>query len=132
MLARILARHRGDRVLVFTEDNATVYRVAREHLIAPVTCDIGPAERDALFERFRDGRIRALVSAKVLNEGLDVPAADIAIVVAGRGGLIEHVQRVGRVLRPAPGKRALVYELVVTGTADAGRAARRWEALHAA
>jgi superfamily II DNA or RNA helicase len=40
-------------------------------------------------------------------------------------GRREHVQRIGRVLRPAPGKRALLYELVTMGTNDARRAARR-------
>lgn len=49
-----------------------------------------------------------MVSAQVSNEGLDVPDADVAIIVGGTRGEREHVQRVGRLLRPRPGKRALV------------------------
>jgi len=49
---------------------------------------------------FKEGKLRALVSAQVLNEGLDVPDAEVGIVVAGSKGEREHVQRVGRVLRP--------------------------------
>jgi superfamily II DNA or RNA helicase len=129
LLARLLDRHRHQRTLVFADANATVYAVARDHLVAPITCDIGAAERATLLDEFAAGRITALVSASVLNEGLDVPAAEVAIIVGGRGGGREHVQRVGRVLRPAPGKRAVVYELVVPNTIDDARAARRAEAL---
>jgi len=112
-------------VLVFTADNRTAYSVARRHLLMPITCDIGRAERDAALDAFRSGHLRALVSSRVLNEGLDVPDADIAIVLGGTQGEREHVQRVGRLLRPAPGKHALVYELVASGTIEVRQAARR-------
>jgi superfamily II DNA or RNA helicase len=124
-LRSLLERHAGSRVLVFTADNATAYAVAREHLIMPITCDIPRKERDAALARFRSGELRALVSARVLNEGLDVPDAEVGIVVGGAHGEREHVQRVGRVLRPAEGKRALVYELVVRDTSEVRQAARR-------
>ena len=73
--------------------------------------------------------LRALVSAQVLNEGIDVPDAEVGIVVAGRMGEREHVQRVGRLLRPGDGKRALVYELVVERSSEARQAERRGERL---
>jgi superfamily II DNA or RNA helicase len=128
-VAALLRRHREARVLVFTADNETAYAIARTHLIMPITCDIGRAERADALRRFRDGQLRALVSARVLNEGLDVPAADVAIVVGGTQGQREHVQRVGRILRPAPGKRALVYELVVRHTGEVARARERRQGL---
>jgi superfamily II DNA or RNA helicase len=128
-LALLLARHRLDRKLIFTGDNATAYAVARAHLLMPLTCDIGRAERARALDHFQAGRLRALVSAQVLNEGLDVPDAEIAIVVAGQRGEREHVQRIGRVLRPADGKRALVYELVVRGTREERDAAVRRHAI---
>jgi superfamily II DNA or RNA helicase len=115
-LAGLLREHARSRVLVFTTDNAVAYAIARRHLVAPLTCDIGKAERARLLARFADGSLHALVSARVLNEGVDVPAADVAIVTGGSGGDREYVQRVGRVLRPDGGKRALVAELVVRGT----------------
>jgi superfamily II DNA or RNA helicase len=130
-LRRLLAQHRSSRTLVFTADNATAYAIAREHLIMPLTCDIGRQERADALEWFRQGRLRALVSARVLNEGLDVPDADVAIIVGGALGQREHVQRIGRLLRPAEGKRALVYELVTRDTLEVGQARRRREALDA-
>jgi superfamily II DNA or RNA helicase len=128
-LGELLARHRQQRTLVFVADNETAYAVARRFLIAPLTCDIGRDERQQTLDRFRAGTLRALVSAQVLNEGLDVPDAEIGIVVGARFGEREHVQRVGRLLRPREGKRALVYELVVRRSAEVGTANRRWEAL---
>ena len=67
----------------------------------------------------------------MLNEGIDVPDAEVGIVVAGRMGEREHVQRVGRLLRPGAGKRALVYELVVAQSGECRQAERRGERLAA-
>lgn len=129
-LRSLLDRHRDDRVLVFVGDNETAYRIAREHLIMPLTCDIRRKERADVLSRFRDGRLRALVSARVLNEGVDVPDALVGIIVTGTLGRREHVQRVGRVLRPREGKRALLYELVVRASSEVSQVARRVGALH--
>lgn len=78
-----------------------------------------------ILDQFSKGTLRTIASARVLNEGIDVPDARVAIIVAGSQGKREHVQRIGRVLRPAPGKHALVYELVTAETSDARRAHTR-------
>jgi len=129
MLKLILDRHHGARVLAFTADNHTAYAVAGEHLVMPITCDIGRRERHDALDRFRRGELSTLVSAQVLNEGIDVPDADVAIVVGGALGEREHIQRIGRLLRPAPGKRAVVYELVTRATAEVHQAQRRYRSL---
>lgn len=128
----LLAKHRHSRVLVFTADNAAAYAIARRHLIMPITCDVPRKERERALLAFRHGELRALVSARVLNEGIDVPDADVALIVGAAQGEREHVQRVGRLLRPVPGKRALVYELVTPATSEVWRAASRRRALGAA
>lgn len=120
----LLARHRGQRLLAFTGDNRAAYTIARELLVMPITCDIGRKERDRVLAWFAEGRLTALVSARVLNEGVDVPAAAVAVLVSGSQGSREYVQRVGRVLRPEEGKRALIYELVVANTHEARQAER--------
>jgi len=131
MVGALLARHRAARTIVFTADNPTAYAISREHLIMPLTCDIKRKERERVLALFKEGKLRALVSAQVLNEGLDVPDAEVGIIVASSKGEREHVQRVGRVLRPRPGKRALVYELVVRSTAEVEQARKRRSALAA-
>ena len=128
-MTALLRQHRDSRVLVFTADNETAYAIAREHLIMPMTCDIDRGEREQALAAFRAGELGALASAQVLNEGIDVPDADVAIVVGGVRGQREHVQRVGRLLRPAPGKRALVYELVIMGSHEVRKSTERRRAL---
>jgi superfamily II DNA or RNA helicase len=125
----LLLKHRDSRILVFAADNDTAYAVAREHLVQPITCDIGPRERAQALQRFSTGELRILVSARVLNEGIDLPAADIAIVVGGSQGSREYIQRVGRVLRPSEGKQAIVYDLVTRNTFEVRRSGRHRRAL---
>jgi superfamily II DNA or RNA helicase len=125
----LLLRHRNSRILVFAADNNTAYEVAREHLVQPITCDIGPRERTQALQCFSKGELRILVSARVLNEGIDVPAADIAIMAGGSRGSLEYIQRVGRVLRPSEGKQAIVYDLVTRGTFEEPRADKHRRAL---
>jgi superfamily II DNA or RNA helicase len=110
---------------VFTPDNKTALAIAREHLIAPITCDTSRGERARVLELFRAGALRAIASSQVLNEGVDVPDADVAIVVGGRLGEREHIQRIGRVLRPLAGKSATIYELVVQGSSEVRAGVRR-------
>jgi superfamily II DNA or RNA helicase len=131
LVGTLLERHRATPTIVFTADNPTTYAISREHLIMPLTCDIKRKERERILALFKQGKLRALVSAQVLNEGLDVPDAEVGIIVAGNKGEREYVQRVGRVLRPRPGKRALVYELVVRATTEVGQSRRRRQALAA-
>ena len=125
MVGALLERHRAARTIVFTADNPTAYAISREHLIMPLTCDIKRKERERVLGLFKEGKLRALVSAQVLNEGLDVPDAEVGIVVAGSKGEREHVQRNGRLLRPREGKTAIAYELVMRGTSEMAQSRRR-------
>lgn len=129
---RLLRRHAAAKVLVFTGDNQAAYEIARRHRIMPMTCDIGRRERTEALARFRSGELRSLVSSRVLNEGLDVPDADVGVVVGGQLGEREHAQRIGRLLRPSTGKRAVVYELVTRRTLEVRQAERRREGLASA
>jgi len=124
-LDRLLALHRKDRVLVFTQDNATAYAVARRFLLPIITHQTKVKERSEILERFADGRYGAVVTSKVLNEGVDVPDANVAVVISGSGSVREHVQRLGRVLRRKGDKQAVLYELVSAGTGEARTSERR-------
>ncbi len=124
-LHELLARHPGSRTLVFTGDNATAYTIARELLVVPFTHEIGRAERAQALARFTSGEISVLVSSQVLDEGIDVPDAEVAIIVGGTASQRRHVQRIGRVLRARPGKRALIYELAIGETKEGEYVRRR-------
>jgi superfamily II DNA or RNA helicase len=126
-VAHLLQQHRRDRVLVFSEDNASAYAVSRRFLIPAITHQTKVRERSEILVRFAEGRYGAVVTSRVLNEGVDVPDANVAIIISGSGSVREHVQRLGRILRKKEGKCALLYELVSEGTSETRTSERRRE-----
>ena len=84
-----------------------------------------PTERKAILESFRNGRYLAIVTTRVLNEGVDVPEAKVAMVLGGTASAREYIQRLGRILRKQENKTALLYEIIVRGTIEEGISYRR-------
>lgn len=125
VLDRLLERHRRDRVLVFTHDNATVYQIARRFLVPAITHQTRAKERRKVLEAFHAGEYNVVVTSRVLNEGVDVPAANVGIVLSGTGTVREHVQRLGRLLRKHGDKQAILYEVVTRGTTEEMTSDRR-------
>lgn len=123
-LEDLFARHRDERVLVFSEYNALVEEVSRRCCIPCITHKTPPDERRAILDRFREGRYTKLASGRVLNEGIDIPDCRVAIIVSGNATRREYVQRLGRILRPKA-VRAVLYELVTEETTEEVVADRR-------
>jgi superfamily II DNA or RNA helicase len=125
-LEGILDDHRDDRVIVFTAHNALAYDIAERFLVPAITHHTGTSERRDVLGRFRDGTYSRVVSSNVLDEGVDVPDANVAVIVSGSGSEREFTQRLGRILRPKEdGGRALLYEIVARDTAEERVADRR-------
>ncbi len=118
----LLAKHGGENVLIFSEYNAMVHAVSRRLAVPAITYRTDSEERRLILERFRSGKYSKLVSGRVLNEGVDVPDANVAIVVSGSSATREYIQRLGRVLRPKP-RDAHLYEIISRHTTE-GRTAR--------
>ena len=80
-----------------------------------------PEARQRVLNEFRDGRVRILVSCRCLDEGVDVPDADIGIVLSSSAVERQRIQRLGRVIRKASGKDAacLYYIYIRESTDDA-------------
>lgn len=125
VLEMLLRRHRRDRVIIFTHENDMVYQVSRRFLIPSITHRTDSKERKRLLTDFREGRLPALVTSRVLNEGVDLPIASVGIIMSGSGSIREHVQRLGRLLRQQEGKEASLYELISRGTMEERVSERR-------
>ncbi len=97
---QLLTRHLTDRVIIFCEYNAMVDMLSERLLIPAITHRTPAAERRDILERFRDGRYTKLVTGRVLNEGVDVPDANVAIVVSGSSASREYIQQAGSVSAP--------------------------------
>lgn len=119
---QLLRRHREDRVLVFCEYTSVVDSLSRQLMLPSVTYRTPAVERRLTLQRFRSGDYTKLVTGRVLNEGVDVPDANVAIIVSGSATPREQIQRLGRVLRPKEDE-AVLYEIVARGTVEE-RAAR--------
>ena len=98
LLGRLLDRHNGDRVLIFTHDNATVYTIARQFLVPVITHQTKTKERREILLRFNSGAYPIVATSRVLNEGVNVPEANVA----------DHPLRLGLGprARPAAGPRS--------------------------
>ncbi|MBI2185043.1 MAG: DEAD/DEAH box helicase [Thaumarchaeota archaeon] len=124
-LEEILRSSPEDRVLIFTQHNQLVYRISKRFLLPYITHRSGKDERAEVLKGFREGRYRAVVTSKVLDEGIDVPEASLGIVVSGTGSSREFIQRLGRLLRKKEGKQARLIELVSKATSESRTSWRR-------
>ncbi|WP_052665516.1 DEAD/DEAH box helicase [Nitriliruptor alkaliphilus] len=100
----VAAELAGRRTLVFTDtvDQAEaaavlLRRAGRE--ARTVHGDLAADERRIRLALFRRGDVDVVVAPRVLDEGVDVPDADVAVVLATFRTRRQLVQRLGRVLR---------------------------------
>jgi superfamily II DNA or RNA helicase len=117
---RIVDQHKRERLIVFHEqiDAANILTRAlanRHHRVAAYHSGLGPAVRQDNLRMFKRGEIDVLVTCRALDEGINVPDASVAVLVASTASTRQRIQRLGRVLRPAPAKeRAVVYTIYAT------------------
>jgi DNA excision repair protein ERCC-3 len=123
----LVEKHRGTPTLVIGQYIDQLDELG-ESLDAPVIKgETTNAQREKLFDAFREGEISVLVVSKVANFSIDLPEATVAIQVSGTfGSRQEEAQRLGRVLRPkADGHMAHFYSVVARDTIDQDFAAHR-------
>ena len=86
---------------------------------ASYTATTSASKRLALLKMFEKGEIQVLVAIRCLDEGVDIPAARSAFILASSTNPRQFIQRRGRVLRRAPGKtKADIYDLIVLPETD--------------
>jgi superfamily II DNA or RNA helicase len=125
LLEELFRRHASDRVIIFTANNEVAYKISQLFLIPAITHLTNARERKTILKRFECGEYKAVVTSRVLNEGVDVPEATVAIILGGSGTTREHTQRLGRILRQRANKQAILYEITVRGTLEAGTSRQR-------
>ncbi|MEM0479707.1 MAG: DEAD/DEAH box helicase family protein [Pyrobaculum sp.] len=76
------------------------------------TGSVNPARRKEIFDKIRRGELDVLVATTIANEGLDLPPLRAMVNALGGKSKTLTLQRVGRIVRPWPGKdKAIVYDL---------------------
>lgn len=109
--------------LVFTETKHSATRLAyivnRKTPAWPLTSDSSAKDREQKLSWFAKGKFKVLCAPRILDEGIDVPEAEMAVVVAASQTRRQMIQRMGRVIRlKADGREARIVVLYVEGTSE--------------
>ena len=118
-IAQIIKENENERIIVFTESKRSVeqlYKYLRQFGFKCGIIHSGIKRRDMILESWKRGIFNVLLTVRVLDEGIDVPDCSIGIIVSNSLTKRQLVQRIGRVVRPKPGKIAKIYIVISSGT----------------
>ena len=118
--AKLALQHKGERVIIFHENinGADALHKALNQLSANCTIyhsSLSTSLRRSNLAEFRAGTFNILITCRALDEGMNIPETNIAIVASSTKSTRQRIQRLGRVLRPHKRKAmALIYTLYCT------------------
>ncbi len=115
---------RGSKIIVFAHYVDLAKKIAEKVGGYLLTGEMDIRERRAVLEKFRNAESGVLVVTTVGDEGLDIPDANVGILIAGTGSRRQFIQRLGRLLRPGK-EEARLYEIVAKGTPEEYQSRRR-------
>jgi superfamily II DNA or RNA helicase len=124
-LGKQLDTNKNEKTLIFTLHTDLVYAVSRRFLIPAITYLTPKEERREILENFRKGNYNTIVTSQVLDEGIDVPDAAVGYILSGTGSTRAYIQRLGRLLRKAEGKKARLVEIISKETIEVRMSRRR-------
>jgi len=121
--ANLITKKPNVKTIVFGEyKNAAkkLYKILKRH---DIPCGIyhsgmNTKKRQDMLEKFKNDEFKIMISVKALDEGLNVPAVERAIIMGGSKVQRQMTQRLGRVLRGKEGKVATVIQLFIPNTKD--------------
>ena len=117
---RLAEQNRGSRLIIFHESIDSAEIILRVLTTMQFNATIYHSRISAELRRdnlrlYRSGVFDILVTCRALDEGVNIPETDVAIIASSTGSTRQRIQRLGRVLRPAPGKpRAKIYTIYVS------------------
>lgn len=114
----IISRFPEDKILVIGQYLEQLEILSKELKTPIITGKTPNAERDKIYQDFREGKIHVLVVSKVANFAIDLPDASLAIQVSGTfGSRQEEAQRLGRILRPKE-RTSRFFTLITRNTVE--------------
>ncbi len=105
----------GTRAVVFAWSVESSKQVAQEFNAAGIPAAhldgiTDDTVRETVVRSFRDGSIKVLCNVDIVSEGFDLPSAEACFDLAPTKSVARYLQRVGRVMRPSPGKIAQIFD----------------------
>jgi superfamily II DNA or RNA helicase len=126
VLLDIVRKHPESKILVFSESIKSVETAKQFLLLNRIRCDTYHSKkkkrlRKEILKTWEESRsMNVLLSVTSLEEGLDVPDASVGVIYASGKTMRKIVQRLGRLIRKAPGKIAKIYVVWVPNTTEWG------------
>ena len=118
VVRQIIDQFPEDKILVIGQYLQQLDEITKELGCPIITGKTPNAERDKIYQNFREGKIRVLVVSKVANFAIDLPDASLAIQVSGTfGSRQEEAQRLGRILRPKE-RKSRFFTLITRNTVE--------------
>ena len=118
VVRQIIDQFPEDKILVIGQYLQQLDEITKELGCPIITGKTPNAERDKIYQDFREGKIRVLVVSKVANFAIDLPDASLAIQVSGTfGSRQEEAQRLGRILRPKE-RKSRFFTLITRNTVE--------------
>ncbi|MEM4430151.1 MAG: DEAD/DEAH box helicase [Thermofilaceae archaeon] len=118
-LAKRLMQRLSGKTIFFCQYRDQAEEVSRVLGIPYLTSAMSDSERRRVFEAFRTGAVKAVVATPLIDEGVDVPDAEVGVILSGLGGSKRQFhQRLGRILRYFPGKKAKLIHVVASDTVE--------------
>jgi superfamily II DNA or RNA helicase len=117
---------KGNKIIIFTQYVNQAEEIAKKLNAYLLTGEVPTDKRKRTLEAFRNAERGILVVTTVGDEGLDIPDANIGIIVSGTGSRRQFIQRLGRILRPKGRDiEAKLYEIVLSNTTEEYLARKR-------
>jgi len=117
---------KGSKIIVFTQYKSQAEEIARRVGGLLLHGGLDKARRARVLEEFRASPSGVLVVTTVGDEGIDIPDANVGVLLSGTGSQRQFIQRLGRLLRPKNGANtARLYEIVAAGTSEEYQARKR-------
>jgi superfamily II DNA or RNA helicase len=117
---------KGGKVIIFTQYVDQAVELAKRLGALLITGETPDDVRRRALDEFKSSKRGILVVTTVGDEGIDIPDANVGIIVSGTGSRRQFIQRLGRLLRPKPDRsEAVLYEIILEKTAEEYQAAKR-------
>lgn len=125
VLEDLFLLHPEASTIIWAADNQMARDISAQFLIPCILSHCGRDERNWILDGFQEGKFKAIVSCKLLTEGVDVPKAKIGISLGGSASTREATQKLGRILRKTGGVSAIFYDVYCADSSDETRANAR-------
>ncbi|AFZ70248.1 DNA/RNA helicase, superfamily II [Caldisphaera lagunensis DSM 15908] len=116
---------KGSKIIIFTQYRDQAEELANRLNAYLIHGGIEEKKRLETLYNFKNSPSGILVITTVGDEGLDIPDVNVGIFVSGTGSRRQFVQRLGRLLRPMPGKKSILYEIVASRTSEEAQSKKR-------